>query len=90
MLIETVTTAKPGGHLLVRCLDQAETMARNEPVKAAAAVIGAGVVLNILPLRFLVAGATAATLVMLRPALLALGVVKAFELCTSHSRRHHE
>jgi transcription initiation factor TFIIIB Brf1 subunit/transcription initiation factor TFIIB len=82
------TVAKPAENLLSRFVNQAQTMARNEPAKAVAAAVGAGVVLNILPLRFLVASATAVTLTMLRPALLTLGVIKAFELCTSQCNRH--
>ncbi|MBE2283397.1 MAG: hypothetical protein IAE77_08040 [Prosthecobacter sp.] len=82
--------AHPAEHALSRFVDKAETMARDEPAKAVAAAVGAGVVLNILPLRFLVASASAVTLTMLRPALLTLGVIKAFELCTCHRKPSHE
>lgn len=83
--MKTSTVTKPAEHLLTRLVDQAEKMAQDEPAKTVAAAVGAGILLHIVPLRFLVAGATAVTLTMLRPALLTLGLIKAFELCISQS-----
>lgn len=77
---------KPAEDLTDRFMDEAEHVARTEPAKAMAAAVGAGLLLNVLPTRFLVASATAVTLTLLRPALLTLGVIKAFELC---SAKHH-
>lgn len=61
-------------------------MAHKDPAKAVAAAVGVGVLLNVLPTRFLVASATAVTLTMLRPALLTLGLIKAFELVSQSNR----
>lgn len=79
---------KPAEELATRFMDEAETLARTDPAKAVAVAVGAGLLLNILPTRFLVASATAVTLTLLRPALLTLGVIKAFELCSSQSHRN--
>lgn len=80
--MNTENTPKPAEHLVQRLVNDAETMAQNEPVKAMAAAAGVGLALHVLPTRFLVASVTAVTLTLLRPALLTLGVVKALELCT--------
>jgi hypothetical protein len=85
-LMNTDPTPKPAELLVQRLVNDAETLARNEPAKAMAAALGVGLVLHVLPTRFLVAGVTAVTLTLLRPALLTLGVVKAFELCTSPAK----
>jgi transcription initiation factor TFIIIB Brf1 subunit/transcription initiation factor TFIIB len=77
------TTIQPAEQLVQRLVNDAETMARNEPAKAMAVAMGVGVILNVLPTRFLVASVTAVTLTLLRPALLTLGVIKAFELCNN-------
>ncbi|HEY1052739.1 MAG TPA: hypothetical protein VGE39_23370 [Prosthecobacter sp.] len=77
---------KPAEDLADRFMDEAEHVVRTDPAKAVAVAVGAGLLLNVLPTRFLVASATAVTLTMLRPALLTLGVIKAFELC---SAKHH-
>jgi hypothetical protein len=80
---------KPARQLATRLLDEAETMAHKDPAKAVATAVGVGILLNVLPTRFLVASATAVTLTMLRPALLTLGLIKAFELCSSQSNRNN-
>lgn len=77
---------RPAEELTDRFMDEAENVVRTDPAKAVAMAVGAGLLLNVLPTRFLVASATAVTLTMLRPALLTLGVIKAFELC---SAKHH-
>ncbi|WP_395746952.1 hypothetical protein [Prosthecobacter sp.] len=84
--MNTAPPPQPAEQLVQRLVHDAETMARNEPAKAMAVAMGVGMVLNILPTRFLVASVTAVTLTMLRPALLTLGVVKAFELCNCPSK----
>ena len=76
---------KPAEQLASRFMDEAEDFARKDPAKAVAAAVGAGLLLNILPTRYLVASASAVALTMLKPALLTLGVLKAFELCSSQS-----
>ncbi len=74
------STPKPAEHLLNRLLHDAEGLARRDPAKAVAAAFGVGLLLNVLPKRFVVASVTAVTLTVLRPALLTLGVIKACEL----------
>lgn len=81
--MNTETTPQPAEHLLSQFVNDAESMVKNEPAKAIAVAMGLGLVLNVLPTRFLVSSVTAVTLTVLRPALLSLGVVKAFELCHS-------
>lgn len=62
-------------------MQRADEFARREPAKAVGSAFGAGFLLNLLPL-----GAIASMLVgiafsFVRPALLFLGLLKAFELC---------
>ena len=64
-----------------RLLGDLRDYASREPVKAAAAAFGAGVMINLLPTRVLVASAAAVASALLRPALLSLGVIKSLELC---------
>lgn len=90
--MNTETSIQPAEQLVQRFVNDAETMARNEPAKAIAVAMGLGLVLNALPARFLISSVTAVTLTVLRPALLTLGVVKAFELCntSTHTSSCHE
>ncbi len=76
--------------LAKRLISEAETMAHNDPAKAVAAAVGVGIILNVLPTRFLVASASAVTLTLLRPTLLTLGLIKALELCASSSKSNRE
>jgi hypothetical protein len=70
-----------------KCMQQwvgeAEDFARRDPAKAVAIAFGVGVALNILPKRFIVGTATLAAVTLVRPVLLSLGVLKAFEMCCS-------
>ena len=50
---------------------------------AVAIAFGVGVALNIVPKRFIVGTATLAAVTLVRPVLLSLGVLKAFEMCCS-------
>lgn len=69
---------------LRRVIGQAEDFVRREPGKAVVAAFGVGLALRVLPPRFV--GRAAGTLLarVLPPTLLALGVLKAFELCCEH------
>lgn len=84
--MNTEAPIQPAEQLVQRFVNDAETMARNEPAKAIAVAMGLGLVLNVLPARFLISSVTAVTLTVLRPALLTLGVVKAFELCNTSTQ----
>ena len=61
-------------------LTQADEFARREPTKAVVSAFGAGVLLNLLPIGALVGAITALAFSLVRPALLFLGLMKAFEL----------
>lgn len=60
---------------------QAEAFARREPVKAVASAVGAGFLLNLLPVRGILGALGAVAFVVARPTLLFLGLLKAWELC---------
>ena len=72
----------PMENLVQRVVGDAEEFVRREPVKAAAAAFGAGLLMNLLPTRFIVGTVTLAAIKLARPALLTLGVIKAMELCS--------
>ena len=63
---------------------QAEAFARREPVKAVASAVGAGFLLNLLPVRAILGALGAVAFVIARPTLLFLGLLKAWELCPRH------
>ncbi len=84
--MNTEPTPQTAEKFVQRLVNGADNMARNEPAKAVAAVLGLGLALHVLPTRLLVASVTAVTLTMLRPALLTLGMVKAFELCSTPTK----
>ena len=60
---------------------QAEAFARREPARAVASAVGAGLLLNLLPVRAILGALGAVAFVVARPALLFLGLLKAWELC---------
>lgn len=64
-----------------RLLHGAAEFTRRDPAKAMATAFGAGLLLNLLPPRVIVGTITAVAVPFMRPTLLALGLVKAFELC---------
>ena len=65
-------------------IGECKQFARMEPGKTLAAAFGAGLLLNILPLKWMVGTVSVVSAVLLRPTLLSLGVIKAFELCTQN------
>ena len=62
-------------------LGQAEAFAQREPAKAVACAVGAGFLINLLPVRAIVGALGAVAFVVARPTLLYLGLLKAWELC---------
>jgi hypothetical protein len=54
-----------------------------------AAAFGVGLLLNLVPPRVIVGTVTAVAVPFMRPALLALGLLKAFELCSKEDRPAH-
>ena len=63
---------------------EAEDFARRDPSKAVAVAFGVGLALNVLPKRLIVGAATLTAVTLLRPVLLSLGVLKAFEMCCTN------
>ena len=68
-----------------RMMLDVEEFARKEPAKAVATAIGAGLLLNILPARAIVGTVTTVAVPLIRPALLALGLIKVCEMCCKDS-----
>lgn len=66
-------------------LDRADDFARREPVKAVTCAFGAGFLVNLLPIGFIVGSLTAIAFAVLRPLLLFLGLMKACELWRARS-----
>ena len=62
-------------------LVQAEAFARREPTKAVVSAVGAGFLLNLLPIRAILGAPAAVALAVARPALLFLGMLKLWEIC---------
>ena len=78
---------QPLEQLAKRVLDDLETMAQREPAKAALVALGVGVALQVLPTRALVSGLGTVGVALLRPIVLALGLVKILELTRSQTLR---
>ena len=78
----TAQTTEFGIHRLIH---QVEEFVRQEPAKAVATALGAGLLLNLLPTRVIVGTLTAVAVPFMRPALFALGLVKACEMCCTAS-----
>ena len=60
-------------------VQRVETYTKEEPVKAASAAFGLGILLALLPIGGLVAGVFRLLFLLARPLLMILGVVKVFE-----------
>lgn len=58
-----------------------QELARKEPTKAVAVAFGVGLLVHLVPTRFLVGTVTAVGALLVRPVLLTLGLTKAVELC---------
>jgi hypothetical protein len=63
-----------------------EAYVRREPAKAVAVAMGAGLLLKLLPTRAMVRPLTTLAVTLLPPALLGLGLLKAFELCCQQTK----
>jgi hypothetical protein len=61
-------------------LSEADEFARREPAKAVASAFGAGFLINLLPIGALVGTVATLAFAFVRPVLLFLGLMKAFEL----------
>ena len=73
-------TPHPAELCLQRTLERTEDYVRREPTKAVAAAMGAGLLLKLLPTRSMVRPITTLAVALMPPALLGLGLIKAFEL----------
>ena len=67
----------------LKFLDAAEEYVNKKPLKALGAACGMGIVLNILPTRFIAGSASSLAVTLVRPALLILGLLKTLELIRS-------
>lgn len=72
---------------LHQTLKRVEDYVRREPTKATAAALGAGLVLNLVPARYLASATAGLATRLLPPVLLGLGVLKAFEICCEKEAR---
>lgn len=66
---------------------QVDEFARREPGRAVATAFGLGVLINFLPLRLIFSAVVGIFLLLLRPALLFLGLLKLTELARSESKK---
>jgi len=73
------TTPSQGKHLRDQIVQRVETYTKEEPVKAASAAFGLGILLALLPIGGIVAGVGRLLFLLARPLLMILGVVKVFE-----------
>jgi hypothetical protein len=71
----------PAELCLQRTLERTQDYVRREPAKAIAAALGAGLLLKLLPARAMVRPLATLAVTLVPPALLGLGLLKAFELC---------
>jgi len=67
-------------------MQRAEDFARHEPVKAVVSGLGAGFLINLLPLRAIASTFVGIAFACLRPAMLFLGLVKACEFCRTNKQ----
>lgn len=63
-----------------RYLSKTDEFARQKPTKAAMSAFGVGFLINLLPIGMIVGALTSIVFTMVRPALLYLGLMKAFDL----------
>lgn len=71
-------------------LGEADEFARREPAKAVASAFGAGFLINLLPLGAVVGTLVAVAFALMRPVLLFLGLMKAFELTRAKFPRNRQ
>lgn len=76
---------QPAEFCLRRTLADIKNFARREPGQAMAAAVSAGLLINLLPTRWVAGTAAVVGALLVRPVLLSLGVTKAMELCCQKS-----
>ena len=76
---------QPAESCLRRSLADLKTFARREPGQAMAVAVGAGLLIDLLPTRWVAGTAAVVGALLVRPVLLSLGVTKAMELCCQKS-----
>jgi len=79
------TQAQPIQASFRSVMNDVKSFARRDPVQAVGIAFGAGLLINLLPTRIVANSAAAIGATLLRPTLLALGVIKAAELCCQKS-----
>lgn len=78
---------KPAEQCVRKLVQNAERVAQREPAKAVAAAVGIGVLLNVLPTRFIFGTAATIASSVVRPTLITLGVIKAFEIYLDQTQK---
>lgn len=68
-----------------RKLSELKEFARREPAQTFAAAVGIGLLINLLPPRWVTGTVAVVGAALVRPVLLSLGVTKAMELCCQKS-----
>jgi hypothetical protein len=76
---------QPAESCLRHALADLKTFAQREPGQAVAAAVAAGLLINMLPTRWVAGTAAVVGAMLVRPVLLSLGVTKAMELCCQKS-----
>ncbi len=76
---------QPAESCLRRTLADIKSFAQREPGQAVAAALGAGLLINMLPTRWVAGTAAVVGALLVRPVLLSLGVTKVMELCCQKS-----
>lgn len=79
--------SKSAEQIVRKLVQDAETVARHDPAKAIAAAVGVGVLLNILPTRFLFRSVASVASTIVRPTLITLGAIKAFEIYLNQTQK---
>lgn len=76
---------QPAESCLRRSLADLKNFAQREPGQAVAVAVGAGLLINLLPTRWVAGTAAVVGAMLVRPVLLSLGVTKAMELCCKNT-----
>lgn len=78
---------KPAEQLVRKLVQDASTVAQRDPAKAVATAFGLGVLLNVLPTRLIFGTAATLASTIVRPTLITLGVIKAFEIYLDQTQK---
>lgn len=80
---------RPAEDFVQNLVDDAATYAKRDPTKAVLTAFGVGLLLNILPTRFIAGTVSTVATTVLKPTLMTLGVIKVCEIYLDQSKKHH-